>query len=102
MRQVCLDKVEDAEIAARLAHLTALAEEPHHRSGPRTCIGQSVDILIESVDGDAVEGRADHQAPEVDGSVDAARLVGGRGRLDRLGAGRWIWTARSTLVAELR
>jgi hypothetical protein len=32
-------------------------------------VGSVVDVLIESVDGAVAEGRAAHQAPEVDGSV---------------------------------
>jgi ribosomal protein S12 methylthiotransferase RimO len=62
------DKVDDAEIAARVAHLTALAEElTSQRAEDR--VGQAIDVLVETVDGAAVEGRAEHQAPEVDGSV---------------------------------
>jgi ribosomal protein S12 methylthiotransferase len=32
-------------------------------------LGSMVSVLVESVDGDAAEGRAEHQAPEVDGTT---------------------------------
>ncbi|MEO3975482.1 30S ribosomal protein S12 methylthiotransferase RimO [Streptomyces sp. CAU 1734] len=66
----------DAEvIAERLAHLSRLAEElTAQRAEER--LGESLEVLIESVDGDAghdgewaAVGRAAHQAPETDGQV---------------------------------
>jgi MiaB/RimO family radical SAM methylthiotransferase len=54
----------EEEIAARLAEVSALAEElTSQRAEER--IGSLVDVLIEEGD----EGRAAHQAPEVDGTV---------------------------------
>jgi ribosomal protein S12 methylthiotransferase RimO len=62
------DKVPDAEIAARLERLTSLADELiAQRAEDR--VGEPVSVLVESVGPDGVEGRAEHQAPEVDGSV---------------------------------
>jgi MiaB/RimO family radical SAM methylthiotransferase len=57
------DKVDPDEVARRVARLTALAEElTAQRAEER--LGEVVSVLIESADG---EGRAEHQAPEVDG-----------------------------------
>jgi tRNA A37 methylthiotransferase MiaB len=54
--------------------LTALAEElTAQRAEDR--VGQTVDVLVESIDGATVEGRAEHQAPEVDGSVEVRGLT---------------------------
>jgi ribosomal protein S12 methylthiotransferase RimO len=62
------DKLDEDVIFARVARLTALAEElTAQRAEDR--IGEIVEVLVESVDGDLVEGRAEHQAPEIDGSV---------------------------------
>jgi tRNA A37 methylthiotransferase MiaB len=59
------DKVDEDEVVRRVARLTALAEElTAQRAEER--IGEVVDVLIESEDG---EGRAAHQAPDVDGTT---------------------------------
>jgi tRNA A37 methylthiotransferase MiaB len=68
------DKVDEDAIASRVARLTALAEElTAQRAEDR--VGQTVDVLVESIDGATVEGRAEHQAPEVDGSVEVRGLT---------------------------
>ena len=60
-------KLDEDEIAARVAHVTALLEElTSQRAVER--IGEVVEVLVESVDGE-VEGRAAHQGPEVDGTT---------------------------------
>jgi ribosomal protein S12 methylthiotransferase len=60
-------KHDEDEIADRVAHVTALAEElTSQRAEER--IGEQVLVLVESADGTA-EGRAAHQGPEVDGST---------------------------------
>jgi tRNA A37 methylthiotransferase MiaB len=65
------DKVDEDEVARRVARLTALAEElTAQRAEER--IGETVSVLIEAADG---EGRAEHQAPDVDGTT----LVRGEG-----------------------
>ncbi|MEO6713402.1 MAG: 30S ribosomal protein S12 methylthiotransferase RimO [Mycobacteriales bacterium] len=61
-------KVRRDVIARRLALLTSLGEvtvsaRAHER------VGTTVEVLIESVDGELGEGRGAHQAPEVDGVV---------------------------------
>ncbi len=50
----------------RLAKLSRLAEELTAQRAEQR-IGTEVEVLIESVEGDLVEGRAAHQAPETDG-----------------------------------
>jgi tRNA A37 methylthiotransferase MiaB len=59
------DKVDEDEVVRRVARLTALAEQlTAQRAEER--IGEVVEVLIERPDG---EGRAAHQAPEVDGTT---------------------------------
>jgi MiaB/RimO family radical SAM methylthiotransferase len=60
------DKIPADVIAARLERITSLAEElTAQRAEDR--IGETVKVLVESIEGDVVEGRSAHQAPEVDG-----------------------------------
>jgi tRNA A37 methylthiotransferase MiaB len=48
--------------------VSALADElVAQRADDR--VGEVVDVLVESIDRDIAEGRGEHQAPEVDGSV---------------------------------
>jgi ribosomal protein S12 methylthiotransferase RimO len=62
------DKLDPAEVARRYDRVWQLAEElTAQRAEER--IGSTVEVLVESVDGDVAEGRAAHQAPEVDGST---------------------------------
>ncbi len=62
------DHLPQEVVDARVARLTALAEElTSQRAEER--VGEMLEVLIESVDGDTAEGRAAHQAPEVDGST---------------------------------
>jgi len=66
------DKLDDDEIRARVEHVTDLVEQlTAERAEER--IGEQVRVLVESVDDHVVEGRADHQGPEVDGTT---RLTG--------------------------
>ncbi|MDQ1747746.1 MAG: ribosomal protein methylthiotransferase [Frankiaceae bacterium] len=73
-------KVGRDAVARRVARLTDLVEElVAQRAEER--IGSIVDVLVESVDDDGVvEGRTEHQAPEVDGTttlVGCAGVAGG-------------------------
>ncbi|MDX6225230.1 MAG: ribosomal protein methylthiotransferase [Frankiales bacterium] len=62
------DKVAEDVIAHRLATTGDLAEAlTAERAEAR--VGELVDVLVEDVDGWSAEGRAAHQAPEVDGST---------------------------------
>jgi ribosomal protein S12 methylthiotransferase RimO len=61
-------KLDEDTIAARLDRVTRLAEDlTSTRAEAR--IGETVEILVESIEGDTAEGRAAHQGPEVDGST---------------------------------
>ncbi|MGN6472748.1 MAG: 30S ribosomal protein S12 methylthiotransferase RimO [Mycobacteriales bacterium] len=61
-------EVAESTVAARVERVTALAEElTAQRAEDR--IGETVAVLVESVGAEGAEGRAAHQAPEVDGSV---------------------------------
>ncbi|MCW2494879.1 MAG: hypothetical protein JWQ77_803 [Jatrophihabitans sp.] len=65
------DKLDDEEIAARVEHISTLAEElMAQRAEDR--IGTAVEVLVEDVP--ERTGRALHQGPDVDGLT---RLVGG-------------------------
>ena len=67
-------KVRRDTIDRRLGRITALVEElVAQRAEER--VGETLEVLVESVDGGVVEGRAAHQAPETDGST----LVNGAG-----------------------
>jgi len=62
------DKVPDEDIDGRVQRLTDLVEElTAQRAEER--LGATLDVLVESVDDGMAEGRAEHQAPEVDGTV---------------------------------
>lgn len=60
--------VDPDVIAKRYEHFSVLAEElSSQRAAER--IGQTVSVIVDNVDDDGVDGRAAHQAPEVDGST---------------------------------
>ncbi|GAA4924579.1 SSU ribosomal protein S12P methylthiotransferase [Stackebrandtia albiflava] len=60
--------VDPDVITARYEHFSSLADELcDQRAAER--IGETVTVLIDTVDDDGVDGRAAHQAPEVDGST---------------------------------
>ncbi|MCP2338865.1 30S ribosomal protein S12 methylthiotransferase RimO [Actinomadura rupiterrae] len=67
-------KLDAAEVARRVEEVSALAEElTAQRAEDR--IGTEISVLVEEKTADGYEGRAEHQAPEVDGMV----LVRGEG-----------------------
>ena len=61
-------KLDEDEIRARTEHVTGLVEELNAQRAEER-IGEQVVVLVESVEDDAVEGRAAHQGPEVDGTT---------------------------------
>ena len=62
-------KVDEAEVARRVEEVSDLAEEVMAQRGADR-IGETVDVLIEERLSDGLfEGRAAHQAPEVDGTT---------------------------------
>ncbi|MFS8479688.1 MAG: 30S ribosomal protein S12 methylthiotransferase RimO [Micromonosporaceae bacterium] len=76
-------KVSAATIRRRYEKVSALVEELCAQRAEER-IGLSVEVLVESV-GETVEGRAAHQAPEVDGAT--TLVAGGEIRLDTLRVG---------------
>jgi MiaB/RimO family radical SAM methylthiotransferase len=63
------DKVDDARIAERVERLTRLVEELTAQRGEDR-VGETVEVLVESLAGGTARGRGEHQAPEVDGDVE--------------------------------
>ncbi|HMD10731.1 MAG TPA: 30S ribosomal protein S12 methylthiotransferase RimO, partial [Marmoricola sp.] len=61
-------KLDEDEIRARTEHVTALVEELNAQRAEER-IGETVDVLVESVEDGVIEGRAEHQGPEVDGTT---------------------------------
>jgi MiaB/RimO family radical SAM methylthiotransferase len=61
-------KLDADEIRARTEHVSALVEELNAQRAEER-IGETVDVLVESLEDGLVEGRAAHQGPEVDGTV---------------------------------
>src|SRR6478609_10513292 len=63
------DKVEEHVVAERVAELSGLADElTTQRAEDR--VGDVVTVLVEDLgEGGTIEGRAEHQGPEVDGSI---------------------------------
>lgn len=69
-------KVSAATVKRRYDKISALADELcSQRAEDR--LGSTVEVLVDSVDGAVVEGRAAHQAPEVDGSTTLVAPSGG-------------------------
>ncbi len=61
-------KLDVDEVRARTEHVTALVEELNaQRAEDR--LGETVSVLVESIEDGVVEGRAEHQGPEVDGTT---------------------------------
>ncbi|MGY2875339.1 ribosomal protein S12 methylthiotransferase [Marmoricola sp. URHA0025 HA25] len=69
-------KLADEVIAERVERLTGLAEEVTARRAEDR-LGERVEVLLETVDGELVEGRAACQGPEVDGSTTLTTLPAG-------------------------
>ncbi len=60
--------LDQDEVDARVETLTELVDELcNQRAEDR--IGERVSVLVERVDSDDIEGRAEHQGPEVDGTT---------------------------------
>ena len=69
-------KVGAATVRRRYERISALAEELCAQRAEER-LGETVEVLVEIVDDDGVEGRAAHQAPEVDGSTTLVGAVAG-------------------------
>lgn len=61
-------KVGAATVSRRYARVSSLAEELCNQRALER-VGSTVEVLVESVSAEGVEGQAAHQAPEVDGST---------------------------------
>ena len=71
-------KLDQPEIAARVAHIGDLVEQlTAQRAEER--IGEEIDLLVERADERLVEGRAAHQGPDVDGELVRARVIASEG-----------------------
>jgi ribosomal protein S12 methylthiotransferase len=69
-------KVTEDTIKRRYDRITALADELcTQRAEDR--LGSTIEVLVDTVDAGEIEGRAEHQAPEVDGST--TLVAGGAG-----------------------
>ena len=79
------DKLDEDEVAARLAHVSSLVEElTAQRAEER--IGETLEVLVEEVDDSDGEleivGRAAHQGPDVDGMTTLMGAIEGLRRGD--------------------
>ncbi len=61
-------KHDDDEIRARVERVTDLVEQLTAQRAEERC-GERVDVLVESVEANSIEGRAACQGPDVDGST---------------------------------
>ena len=92
-------KVPAPVIARRMSRLTALVEElTSQRAQER--VGRRVEVLVETIEADGTgEGRAEHQAPEVDGSTALAPRPGRPYLVGELVAATVVSTVGVDLVA---
>jgi len=90
-------KHDEAVIRQRTERVTALADElVAQRAEDR--VGETVQVLVESVTGSSGEGRSAHQAPEVDGTT---TLHGRVPAVGRIAAAKVVATDGVDLVAEV-
>jgi ribosomal protein S12 methylthiotransferase RimO len=90
-------KLDHDEIRSRQQRVGGLAEElVAQRAEDR--LGERVEVLVETSGADGAEGRAAHQAPEVDGST---TVLGGHPGVGRLVPATVRSTVGADLVAEL-
>jgi ribosomal protein S12 methylthiotransferase len=61
-------KVSEATVQKRYDRITSLVEEICAQRAEER-IGSTVEVLVDSIEDGEIEGRAEHQAPEVDGST---------------------------------
>ena len=61
-------KVDEDEIKERFSEISDLADELCAQRAEER-LGSFVEVLVDTVEGGEIEGRAEHQAPEVDGST---------------------------------
>lgn len=88
-------KVAEAEIDRRAARVGALVDELMAQRAEER-IGEPVRVLVERADADGIEGRAEHQGPEVDGTT---RIPGVRAAVGDVVPARVVATEGADLVA---
>jgi tRNA A37 methylthiotransferase MiaB len=88
-------KVSAATIKRRYDRLAALADELCSQRAEER-LGSTIEVLVDSVADGVVEGRAAHQAPEVDGSTTLVAPAGGGVDLAALRPGDLV---RATVTA---
>jgi ribosomal protein S12 methylthiotransferase len=89
-------KLAEDLVRERVEHVTGLVEElTAERAEER--IGERVAVLVESVEDGLAEGRAAHQAPEVDGTTE---VRGGRFGVGELVTARVVASSGVDLVAS--
>ena len=69
-------KLDEDEVRLRLEHVTGLVEELNAQRAEER-IGETVEVLVESIEGDLAEGRGAHQGPEVDGTTTVEGIAAG-------------------------
>ena len=90
-------KLSPDEVADRVGRVSALVDElVAQRAEDR--VGDTVEVLVESVDGGLAEGRAAHQGPEVDGTT---TVTGARARVGDIVAARVTGSDGADLIAAL-
>ncbi|MBS42728.1 MAG: 30S ribosomal protein S12 methylthiotransferase RimO [Nocardioides sp.] len=98
------DKLDEDEVAERVAHVTALVEElTSQRAEERA--GEELLVLVEDLDDDGEAGgpvgRAAHQGPEVDGTTVLTGAGAGALRIGDLVPARVVGNDGADLVAEI-
>ena len=88
-------KLDEDEVRARTEHVTGLVEELNAQRAEER-IGETVSVLVESVEDGVVEGRAEHQGPEVDGTT---TLDGSHARVGEIVTAEVIATDGVDLIA---
>ncbi|MFG1951363.1 30S ribosomal protein S12 methylthiotransferase RimO [Micromonospora sp. NPDC048830] len=88
-------KVSAATVKRRYDKVSALADELCSQRAEER-LGSTVEVLVDTVDDGVVEGRAAHQAPEVDGSTTLVAPAGGGVDLAALRPGDLV---RATVTA---
>ena len=93
-------KLDEDEVLARVAHVTGLVEElTAQRAEDR--LGEEVAVLVERVArAGVVEGRAEHQGPEVDGTTTVRLASGRRAAVGDLVTARVVGSDGVDLVAD--
>ena len=92
-------KVTPATVRRRVERMTELADSLcAQRAEDR--VGTEVDVLVDAIENGEIEGRAAHQAPEIDGSTTLRGALAGELRVGDLGRSKVTASDGVDLVAE--